>query len=779
MISPHAAVGDRPRYARGRGRYVADVRLPGQAVLHVLRSYLPHAALGRISTSEARHMPGVLGVWTALDIIADLGRLPTIHPRISNDPAVIPYLQSVLAHGRIRYVGEPIAIIAAETRYQAEDAAEKVSVDLEELSPVTDLPSAGDATALFQADNVIATITSEFGDPDDAFSSAPVLVERTIRTNRHSGMPLETRGLVVDPVSDGRLTVWGAAKVPHANQAVLGQMLGIPVESIRMLETDVGGGFGIRGEFYPEDFLAAWAALQLQRPLCWTEDRWEHMVAANQSRGQLHHAAVCATEEGELLGLRSEFWMDAGAYVRTVGTRVANLTLGELPGPYRFRSYQGRAHCVVTNRTPTGTYRSPGRFESSFVRERLLDALADQLHIDGYELRRRNLVGPGHMPYRSSLQSAGKAVVLSEGDYPKLFEEVCETTARLEADVRKSYTNNPARLVGAGIGVFIEKSGLGPFEEASVELTGDGTIAVRTGATFFGQGLNRALARVVADQLGIEAGTVQVMKVDTDCTKRGVGTYASRGAVMAGSAVLFACRDLLGKARHAASVFLEVAPETLVYEAGRFRCAQPRSAAVTLADIARRSPGARLAGEGRHEAEHVSFGFGAHGAVCSVEAGTGLVRVDAMVLGYDAGRVIDREAVEGQLRGAAMQAIGGTLLECFSYDSSGNPLSTTLMDYLLPTASEAPEIIIILGNNVTADNPLGVRGAGEAGIPGVAAAIAHAIESACGAGATVFTTPIRTETVWHMCAASKRTTATPTSNPFEGTAAGKLEVNES
>jgi aerobic carbon-monoxide dehydrogenase large subunit len=751
MIPEHSAVGDRSRYARGRGRYVVDVSLPGQAALHVLRSYLPHATLGRIGTDEARGMPGVLGVWTALDIIADLGRLPVIHPRFSDGPAIAPYLQSVLAHDRVRYVGEPVAIIAAETRHQAEDAAEMVSVDLEELNPVTDLTAAVNATALFQPGNVITTTVSEFGDPDDAFASAPVVVERTICTNRHSGIPMETRGVVVDPVSDRRLTVWGAAKVPHTNRAFLAQMLGIPQESIRMLETDVGAGFGIRGEFYPEDFLTAWAAVQLGRPVGWTEDRWEHMVAANQSRGQFHHAAVCATEEGELLGLRTEFWMDAGAYVRTAGTRVADLTLGELPGPYRFPGYRGQVHCVVTNRTPTGTYRSPGRFESSFVRERLLDALADQLRMDGRELRRRNLIRPSHMPYRSGLQSAGKAVVLSEGDYPKLFHEVCEATARVEADVRGSYASNPERLVGSGVGAFIERSGLGPFEEASVEVSGDGAIAVRTGATFFGQGLNRALARVVADQLGVDVSTVRVMKVDTDRTERGVGTYASRGLVMAGSATLAACRDLLGKARHAASVVLETAPETLVYQAARFRCARPHSGSVTLADIARRTRDARLVGEGRHEAEHVSFGFGAHGAVCSVDPSTGLVRVDAMILGYDAGRVIDPEVVEGQLQGAATQAIGGALLECFSYDSSGNPLSTTFMDYLLPTASEAPEFTIILGNSITAGNPLGARGAGEAGIPGVAAAIARAIESACGASATLLTTPICPDTVWHLC----------------------------
>lgn len=752
MSSDHAAVGDRSRYAKGRGRYIGDVRIPGQVALHVLRSYLPHGILGAIGADAAREMPGVLGVWTAADIIADLGALPVIYPRISNDPAVVPYLQTVLAHDRVRYVGEPVAIIAAHTRYQAEDAAEVINVDLDALEPVADVADATTAAPLFENGNLITTTVSEFGDPDSAFATAPVVVSRTVCTNRHSGMPMETRGLVVAPESDGRLTVWGSAKVPHANRACLAAMLKMPEQKIRMLETDVGGGFGIRGEFYPEDFLIAWAALRVGRPVCWIEDRWEHMVAANQSRCQLHHAAVCATEEGDLLGLRTEFWMDAGAYVRTVGTRVADLTLGELTGPYRFPSYRGKAQCVVTNRTPTGTYRSPGRFESSFVRERLLDALADELQMDGRELRRRNLVRPGHMPFRSGLRSAGKEVVLAEGDYPKLFEEVCGTTAGLEAEVRKLYADELGRSVGSGVGAFVEKSGLGPFEEALIEIASDGTVAVRTGATFFGQGLHRALAHVVADQLGIDPSTVRVMKVDTDYIQRGVGTYASRGMVMAGSATLAACRNLLAKARKAASVLLEVPPEALVYEATRFRCSQPHSGTVTLTEIAHRNAAGHLTGEGRHEADHVSFGFGAHGAVCSVDRGTGLARVERLVLGYDVGHAIDPAVVEGQLQGAAMQAVGGTLLECFSYDTSGNPLSTTFMDYLLPTAAEAPKITVILGNNRTLDNPLGVRGVGEAGIPGVAAAVARAIESACGSSTTLLTTPIRTDTVWRLCA---------------------------
>jgi len=751
MSTDHEAVGDRTRYAQGRGKFVGDVRLPDQVSLAVVRSYLPHADIVGVETAEARDMPGVLAAWTAADIIADLRRLPLIRPRISDDPVVAPYLQSVLAEDRVRYVGEPVAIVVARTRHLAEDAAELVSVDLAARAVVTNLEEAERQPELFAPGNLISTAVSEFGDPDSAFAAAPVIVELDVATSRHSGMPMETRGIVAAPGDDGRITLWGAAKVPHANRAALAEMLGIPADRIRMLETDVGGGFGIRGEFYPEDFLAAWAAMQLGLPVSWIEDRSEHMVAANQSRGQLHRAAICSTEDGRLLGLRSEFWLDAGAYVRTVGVRVADLTLGELPGPYRIPSYRGVAHSVVTNRVPTGTYRSPGRFESSFVRERLLDALAERLGLDGRVLRRQNLVRPEDMPFRSGLISAGKQVSFAEGDFPGLFDQVCEAADQRETEVRMAVPVTSNRRIGVGVGSFIEKSGLGPFEEASIEVDGGGRVSVRTGATFFGQGLHRALAHVVSEQLQVGVTDIRVLKVDTDLIPRGIGTYASRGMVMAGSAALAACADLLSRARLAASVVLETAPNELVFGRGGFHATGPRSGSVSLAQLARHSETGSLQGHGRHEAEHVSFGFGTHAAVCSVDPATGIARVEALVLGYDAGRVIVPDIVEAQLQGAATQALGGALLECFAYDDAGTPLATTLMDYLMPTASEAPHMTVILGTSITADNPLGVRGVGEAGIPGIAAAVARAIESACGSAPALFTTPFRPSDIWEKC----------------------------
>jgi len=756
----HASVGPPARYAAGRGCFAADIAVPGTAALAVVRAEVPHGILRSVDLDEVRGAPGVLGAFCAADIEADLGSVPVISPRISPSPVILPYLQPVLATERVRYVGEPVAIIVAADRYLAEDAAALAGVEIEALDAVVDSPDAGDGPALFRPGNEIAQPEMAYGDIDAVFAAAEIVESATIRIGRHSGVPMETRGLVACPEPDGSLTVYGAAKVVHANRRALAGMLGLPLERIRMREVDVGGGFGIRGEFYPEDFLIAWAARVLACPVGWVEDRREHLLAANHSRDQVHQVSVAASADGELLGIRSEFFVDSGAYVRTVGLRVTDLTLGEIPGPYRFRAYQGRAHCVVTNRTPTGTYRSPGRFEASFVRERMIDKIAARIGISPQELRRRNLVRPSDMPYRPGIQSAGKDLTFAEGDYPELFETVLartEEAARAEA----------ARLAGSGhlrvthgAACFVEKSGLGPFEDAIVEIRADGSVDVWSGSSFLGQGLNVALARVAAEILEIPAESVRAMRVDTDKISSGTGTYASRSMVMAGNAVRSACELLVEKARTAAGGLFEIDPAVLDFGAGQFVARSAPTVKIGLGEVAgalaQAGPGdERLAASYRYEKESVTYGFGCHGAVVATDLRTGAVRVLRLVLGYDCGRVMDADIVVGQLEGAAVQALGGTLLERFCYDESGNPVATTFMDYMLPTANEAPSFEIVLAASTPRDNPLGVRGAGEAGIPAVAAAVATAIEAAVGSPPVLLETPITPSRVFEIICAAR------------------------
>ncbi len=763
----HASVGPPARYASGRGCFTADIEVPGAAAMVVVRAEMAHGIVRSVNLDEVRKFPGVLGAFSAADIEADLGLVPVISPRISPSAAVVPYLQPVLATERVRYVGEPVAVVIATDRYVAEDAAELAVIDVDPLDAVVDSPHAADGQPLFPWGNEIAQPEIGFGDVSATFASADIVETATIRIGRHSGVPMETRGLLACPEPGGSLTVYGAAKVVHSNQQALARMLGIPVGHIRMREVDVGGAFGIRGEFYPEDFLVPWAARALECPVAWQEDRREHLLAANHSRDQVHFVSVAASAEGELLGIRSEFFIDSGAYVRTVGLRVADLTLGEIPGPYRFRAYLGRAHCVVTNRTPTGTYRSPGRFEASFVRERMLDRIAARVGMSPVSLRRRNLIRPSDLPYRAGIQSAGKDQVFAEGDFPLLFDKVVSRTAdaaraesaRLEASEGADGSAAGRLRIGQGVACFVEKSGSGPFEDARVEVSGDGSVRVWSGASFLGQGLHAALTRVVTDVLEVPAGVVRVMRVDTDRISSGVGTYASRSMVMAGNAVNFACQLLLEKARHAAAEHLGTDPAELDFAAGQFATRSAPAVTITLGELAdaraEAEPGCECLSESfRYERESVTYGFGCQGAVVVTDVRTGAVKVRRLVLGYDAGRVIDPDVVVGQLEGAAVQALGGALLERFCYDELGNPAATTFMDYLLPTAHDAPAFDIVLAASTPSDNPLGVRGVGEAGIPAVAAAVAAAIEDSVGSPPVLDETPMTPARVFDLISAA-------------------------
>jgi aerobic carbon-monoxide dehydrogenase large subunit len=725
----------------GGSDYVADLSLARQVSAAIVRSPASHGVLADVDLDDARTAPGVVAAWSAADVVADLGAVPIIQPRISFDAAVVPYLQPVLAFDRVRYVGEPVAIVIAENRYLAEDAAELVFVDIEPLPAITDARAAG-IEALFPEGNVVTTLEAGFGEPDAVFAEAPVVVKRELSTGRHSAVPIETRGVVVECDSAGsRLVVHGSTKVPHWNRAELARHLDIPESNITMKETAVGGSFGVRGEYYPEDFLVAWAALRLRRPVAWVEDRREHLIAANHSRQQFHRAAIAGDEDGNILALRSEFWADMGAYVRTLGIRVPDLTLSMLPGPYDIPNYQGRAHCVVTNKTPIGTYRAPGRFESCFVRERLIDIYSAEIGADPVEVRRKNLIAPHQMPYERSLLSTGHPVVFNEGNYGALLSRVESALRPAEIERRRS----EGECVGAGLAVFLEKSGLGPWESGSVTVDRDGTIVVRSGCTSVGQGLRTILAQIAAEVFDVDIGRVRVELLDTDETPQGIGSYASRSTATAGNAVHAAARAVLDRAKRAAAEHLEVDPADVVVRSGGFEIVGSGTARIELTDIVAKlqATDQTLSAEEVFHVGRLTYPYGVHAAVVSVDRDTGLPRVERLVLGYDVGRAVNPMLVEGQLHGGAVQGVGGALLEQFSYDGEANPLVTSFMDYLMPTMTETPSIAAIVTEDApTATNPLGVKGAGEGGLTGVAAAIAAAIDDAVGAPGTVASVPV-------------------------------------
>ena len=582
-----------------------------------------------------------------------------------------------------------------------------------------------------------------------------MVVEAELATGRHSGVPMETRGIVVefDPAGE-RLTVHGATKVPHWNLATTAALLGMPPGRLRMRETAVGGGFGVRGELYPEDVLAVWAADRLGRSVAWIEDRREHLLTANHSREQFHRARIAGDREGRISAIASDFDMDMGAYARTHSIRVADLTLSMIPGPYDMEAYRGTARCVVTNKTPTGTYRAPGRFESSFVRERLIDLYANEIGMEPVEVRRRNLIKPDRIPYSRPLSSTGEPMLFSDGDFPSILDRLVGSFDWKGLEQRRE----AGEQIGVGVAMFMEKSGLGPWETGAVEVDPDGLVRVRSGCSSVGQGIRTVLAQIVAERLQLDHTRVRVELLDTDRTPYGIGSYASRSTVTAGSALVQAADEVVRIAKQVAAVDFEVDAGDLDYRDGSvFVSGSPefslsifeaaaRLHPVTAPKYGRSEPG--LAVDSVFEAERVVYPCGANLAVVRVDGETGEVVVEQLILYYDIGRAINPMLVAGQMEGGAIQAVGGTLYEQFAYDGDGNPLCGSFMDYLLPTLAEAPNMTALIGEqDPTATNPLGIKGAGEGGVPGVAAAIATAIEHALGRPGLASRLPLTPERV--------------------------------
>ena len=750
-----------PPLLTGRARYAADVHLPGQLTMAVVRSPAPHGVIRGIDAGQAEASAGVAAVFCARDLADDLGEVPRIPPRVSFDETVLPYLQPILAVDRVRYAGEPLAMVLAEDRYAAEDAAELVFADIEPLPAVMGGgPAAGGGEGggsggrLFEEGNLITVLEAEFGGVEAAFAEAEVVVEAELSVGRHSGVPLETRGAAVeyDPAAGGRFIVHGATKVPHWNLAASAELLGIPPGRLRMRETAVGGGFGVRGELYPEDVLAVWAAARLRRSVSWIEDRREHMLAANHSRDQRHRARIAGGRDGRIAAVASDFTVDMGAYVRTHSIRVADLTLSMIPGPYDLAAYRGTARCEVTNKTPTGTYRAPGRFESSFVRERLIDLFAAEIGMDPIEVRRRNLIRPSQIPYARPLSSTGQPMVFSDGDFPALLDRLASSFDWKGLEERRA----AGEKVGAGAAVFLEKSGLGPWEAGSVEVDPEGTVRVRSGGSSVGQGVRTALAQIAADRLEVDHTSVRVELLDTDRTPYGVGSYASRTTVNAGSAVAMAAGRVIELVKQTAAVEFEVSPGDLEYRAGAVSVKGSPSFSLSIFEAAallhpaaarkygRDRPG--LSAEAVFETGPVVYPCGAHLAVVRVDPETGGAAVEQLLLCYDIGRAVNPMLVAGQMEGGALQAVGGALYEQFAYDEDGNPLSASFMDYLLPTLSEAPAMkTLIVEQSPTDTNPLHLKGAGEGGITGVAAAVASAVEHALDRPGLVTSLPISPE----------------------------------
>jgi aerobic carbon-monoxide dehydrogenase large subunit len=730
-------VGDRllrkedPRLVQGRGRYVGDITLPGMLHAVIVRSPHAHARIAAIDASRALEAPGVAGVVT----YADLGDAARSLPIVPPHPALRGKNFQLLAGERARFVGEAVAVVLAESRYAAEDARALIDVSWEPL-PLDrvhdDIP-----------DNLAGRVTLSCGDVTAALRAAPHRASLRLSIGRAGGQPMETRGLVAEyNEMAGLLTIWASSQVPHQVRQFVCDLLGLAPHSVRVIAPDVGGGFGAKLIVYPEDVLIPLLAMRFGRPVRWLEDRLEHMLTATQERTQTHTVEIGFDDEGRLLALRDHFVHDTGAYTPR-GLVVPLLSASMLAGPYRIPSVEVSFDSVYTHRVPVTPYRGAGQPQAVFVIERVMDLIARETGRDRAAVRFTNLVQPGDMPYDVGLpnyRGTGN-VVYDSGDYPAVLRRVLEMSDWDKLGKESLRARNEGRTLGVGVACYVELTGVGPFEGATVRADAAGRVTVFTGVPSQGQGLETTLAQVAADELGITPGDVSVVGGDTLGIPQGVGTFASRAAVVGGTAVALAARELRGKCFRLAAQTLGVSEDDVQQHGKVFAVRAEASRSVDLgrlASIAAMATAAHGVTPGL-EATHyfqppdIAYSSGAHVALAEVDAETGRVRIVGYWISHDSGRLINPMIVEGQLHGAVALGLGSALLEEIRYDTDGQRLGASFMDYALPRSDDVPALTIDHLETPSPLNPLGVKGVGESGTLPVPAVVASAVEDALGA----------------------------------------------
>jgi carbon-monoxide dehydrogenase large subunit len=712
------------RFLKGAGRFIDDLSREGMLHAVLLRSPVAHGRIRRIDTAAARAMPGVHAVMTAADISqACAGKVPQIPLRLANLPEFKSYLQPVIAAGKVRYVGEPVAVVVADTQGQAEDALERVALDIEPLPPLPDrhAAAAGGAAPLFDgASNRAVRYEARFGDADAAFAKAQYTRKETFACHRLTGLPLETRGQIAE-WNGGRLTVFGATKVLFFNRRTLAPMLGVTEADVDMIEVDVGGGFGVKGEFYPEDFLIPFAARLVGRPVKWIEDRREHLVATNHSREVDCEVEIACNRDGVILAMRGHIRADMGAYIRTNGGVVPAKAAQFLPGPYRIRDVALTVEAFVTSKTPVGTLRAPGRFEANFFRERLLDMVAADLGLDAVEFRRKNLIQEAELPFHTGkLVPYEPETDFDTGDYHATFERaVAEIGWAQHKDKQGRLIDG--RYHGLAAVPFVESGGSGK-ENCRIAIEPDGSVTAYVGSSVLGQGLETTLGQVAAATLDLPFESVRILHGSTTYVKEGFGTFASRSMVVGGSAVADGCNNLLAAIRAAARERLGFPNEEIEIAGGEVTAGGKRA---RFADFA------GLEAEGTFATTTRTYSYGAHACHVAVDPRTGHVEILDYVAIEDVGVAINPHIVHGQAIGALVQGLGGVFLDEIMYDRDAQMLNASLADYLVPLATDFSNVrAITMELRRSKTNPLGAKGAGEGGMVAVAATMANAVAAA-------------------------------------------------
>jgi aerobic carbon-monoxide dehydrogenase large subunit len=760
------------RFLTGQGQFVADIALPRMLHAVFVRSPLAHATIRAVDLARAAAAPGVELALNGAELLQLLPPGPEGQIAMPSkwstqiEHKFLSPRQPLLAHDKVRHVGEAVAVIVAETRYQAEDAAELVALDLDELPAVVDPEAAlhSDAPLVherFQT-NLIGSFTVGKGDAARALAAAPHRLARRFYHHRYAAVPMECRGIIseYDRRTDSIMS-WSSTQVVHRVRSDIAATLGMPEARVRVVAPDVGGGFGGKGHAYPEDLLIPFLARRLGRPVRWIEERREHFMAATHSRDQLHDVEIGFDDEGHILAIRDDYLVDCGAW-NPIGSGVAYNTAVHLTGPYKIAHLAASGRVVATTKTPNAPYRGAGRPEACFAMERLVDLVARELRLDPVEVRRRNMVRADEMPYAAGLPYRdGEPIVYDSGDYPGGLDKALDALGGLAAFRRRQQeARQQGRWLGLGIGCYIEGTGVGPFEGAVVRIDPSGKIYISSGACNHGQGMETVFAQIVADQWKVSPEDVVVTTGDTAAIPIGFGTMASRSTVTVSAAIHHASERLRDKAFAIAANLLECAPADLeLRDGGRVGVVGVPGAEISLARLAHAArPGwdhgrpqgvaAGLEETYYWEPPTVTWSYAVHAAIVEVDAETGQVAIENYAVAHDCGVAVNPMLVEGQVIGGTAQGLGGILREAIAYDGNGQLLSGTLMDYALPTAADIPAIRVVHQHSPSPLNPLGVKGVGEGGAVAPPAAIANAVCDALAPfGIELNATPIRGERI--------------------------------
>jgi carbon-monoxide dehydrogenase large subunit len=715
------------RFLRGRGQYLDDIDRVGQWHAAIFRSEVAHGIIRSVNVSAALALPGIHAILTAADMEGEIPIIPFRRP----NPTIGPFAQPVIARDKVRYVGEPIAIVLAENPGRAEDALQLIEVAIESLPAVIDRGTATDDTLLlFESvgSNFASTFTARKGDAKLAFETAAFVLRDQFSTQRQTALPMETRGLLAewDTVLN-RLTMYGAAKLPFFNRKTMATMMGMPEEAVDYIELDVGGGFGARGEFYPEDYLTAFAARKFKRPVKWIEDRREHLMAIGHAREASCDVELALDKDGTILALRGDLFVNVGAYVRPNGMTPVRNAAQFMSGPYRIPNVHLEAHAFVSNKTPSGTYRGPGRYEGCFFIERLIEIAAHKMGVDSRDIRRRNLLTDDEMPYSLApvLPSDGRAdTACDSGDYRVTFDLCMEKSGWAEkAHLQGQLIDG--RYQGLGIACFIEGGASGPQENARMNIELDGSVSVFVGSSAIGQGLETIMSQIAADALELSLDRIRIFHGSTTYLREGWGSYGSRGTVMGGSAVLDAATKLKEVFIAAAARRFNVAADDVRFSNGTAHLDDGRS--IGFGELT--SEG--LAADGSFRNSKPTYTYGTAVAHVAVDVGTGHVQILDYTVVDDVGRVINPLTLHGQILGAVVQGFGSVFSENLVYDSAGQLLVGSLADYRIPLATDYPRIhCVSMESYPSPNNPLGAKGAGEGGIIPVGGAVTNAIAAA-------------------------------------------------